>query len=219
MDHEYCFTRGCSFSGVLVGWYFLLLPQSIPSSGNNSKRCPRMWAHLSGSTRYFPWALPSGNLLGVGDGFPNTSLILVEHGYNVRRSSVFGRQSLITSQQCSNLTPRINLFVRLSVPKTHHTCFVHAIYDSNEQGSTGWGPMAQSQRPGLGGLHKSLVVNTSGVKRKEHVCRTIFKKISRNLVTPMVISCLCTCACCTTRFHVLPHHILQALAFQTFLGT
>ena len=25
----------------------------------------------------------SGNLLGVEDGFPNTSLILVEHGYNV----------------------------------------------------------------------------------------------------------------------------------------
>ena len=24
----------------------------------------------------------SGNLLGVGDGFPNTSLALVEHGYN-----------------------------------------------------------------------------------------------------------------------------------------
>ena len=24
----------------------------------------------------------SGNLLGVGDGFPNTSLVLVEHGYN-----------------------------------------------------------------------------------------------------------------------------------------
>ena len=25
----------------------------------------------------------SGNLSGVGDGFPNTSLVLVEHGYNV----------------------------------------------------------------------------------------------------------------------------------------
>ena len=25
----------------------------------------------------------SGNLLGVGDGFPNTSLVLVEHGYNL----------------------------------------------------------------------------------------------------------------------------------------
>ena len=25
----------------------------------------------------------SENLLGVGDGFPNTSLVLVEHGYNV----------------------------------------------------------------------------------------------------------------------------------------
>ena len=24
----------------------------------------------------------SGNLLGMGDGFPNTSLVLVEHGYN-----------------------------------------------------------------------------------------------------------------------------------------
>ena len=25
----------------------------------------------------------SGNLSGVGDGFPNTSLVLVEHGYNL----------------------------------------------------------------------------------------------------------------------------------------
>ena len=32
-----------------------------------------------------PWEISrvSGNLLGVGDGFPNTSLVLVEHGYIV----------------------------------------------------------------------------------------------------------------------------------------
>ena len=34
--------------------------------------------------RDFPQASPSGNLLGVGDGFPNTSRVLVEHGYNTR---------------------------------------------------------------------------------------------------------------------------------------
>ena len=37
--------------------------------------------------RDFPRASPSGNLLGLGklgggDGLPNTSLVLVEHGYN-----------------------------------------------------------------------------------------------------------------------------------------
>ena len=26
--------------------------------------------------------LPSGNIFAVGDGFTNTSLVLVEHGYN-----------------------------------------------------------------------------------------------------------------------------------------
>ena len=30
----------------------------------------------------------SGNLLGVGDGFPNTSLVLVEHGYNLHHSKL-----------------------------------------------------------------------------------------------------------------------------------
>ena len=33
-----------------------------------------------------PWDISrvSGNLSGVGDGFPNTSLVLVEHGYNTK---------------------------------------------------------------------------------------------------------------------------------------
>ena len=29
------------------------------------------------------WSRVSGNLLGIGDGFPNTSLVLMEHGYNL----------------------------------------------------------------------------------------------------------------------------------------
>ena len=32
--------------------------------------------------RECPFSRVSGNLSGVGDGFPNTSLVLVEHGYN-----------------------------------------------------------------------------------------------------------------------------------------
>ena len=42
---------------------------------------------ISLDPRDFPRASPSGNLLGLGklsdgDGFPNTSLVLVEHGYS-----------------------------------------------------------------------------------------------------------------------------------------
>ena len=36
----------------------------------------------------------SGNLSGVGDGFPNTSLVLLEHGYNLLQFS----QNLVTWQ-------------------------------------------------------------------------------------------------------------------------
>ena len=35
------------------------------------------------STPTLEISLVSGNLLGIGDGFPNTSLVLMEHGYNI----------------------------------------------------------------------------------------------------------------------------------------
>ena len=49
---------------------------------------PRKISRISLDPRDFPRASPSGNLLGLGklgdgDGFPNTSLVLVEHGYSV----------------------------------------------------------------------------------------------------------------------------------------
>ena len=48
---------------------------------------PRKISWISLDPRDFPRASPSGNLLGFGklgggDGFPNTSLVLVEHGYS-----------------------------------------------------------------------------------------------------------------------------------------
>ena len=53
----------------------------------------RYWEIHSFRPRDFPRPsrFPSGNLLGLGklgggDGFPNTSLVLVEHGYNVLKS-------------------------------------------------------------------------------------------------------------------------------------
>ena len=44
-----------------------------------------------------PWAWPlrlSGNLLGVGDWFTNTSLVLVEHGYNPRHLHCYCRHAI-----------------------------------------------------------------------------------------------------------------------------
>ena len=36
----------------------------------------------------------SGNLLAVGDGFPNPSLVLVEHGYNGHQTSLHGLEMM-----------------------------------------------------------------------------------------------------------------------------
>ena len=52
----------------------------------------------------FPRASPSGNLLGLGkfgggDGFPNTSLLLVEHGYIPSRVLVEHGHSLIITRE------------------------------------------------------------------------------------------------------------------------
>ena len=51
------------------------------NSGGIGKSIPSA-LEISLDPRDFPRASPSGNLSGVGDGFPNTSLVLVEHGYN-----------------------------------------------------------------------------------------------------------------------------------------
>ena len=58
------------------------------NSGGIGKSIPSA-LKISLDPRDFPRASPSGNLLvlgklGGGDGFPNTSLVLVEHGYIVR---------------------------------------------------------------------------------------------------------------------------------------
>ena len=53
--------------------------------GNPSPPPSRFPSTLEISLRLRPREMSrvSGNLLGVGDGFPNTSLFLVEHGYNI----------------------------------------------------------------------------------------------------------------------------------------
>ena len=59
---------------------------------------------ISLDPRDFPRASPSGNLLGLGkfsggDGFPNTSLVLVEHGYNAESDDGIAEDG--TYQSCS----------------------------------------------------------------------------------------------------------------------
>ena len=41
----------------------------------------------------------SGNLLGVGDGFPNTSLVLMEHGYNAQTKGQGNSMSRIAREK------------------------------------------------------------------------------------------------------------------------
>ena len=50
------------------------------NSGRIGKSIPSALKISLDPRNFFPRV--SGNLLGVGDGFPNTSLVLVEHGYN-----------------------------------------------------------------------------------------------------------------------------------------
>ena len=61
-------------------------PSGNPSGLGVQNPRPRKISRISLDPRDFPRASPSGNLLGLGklgggDGFPNTSLVLVEHGY------------------------------------------------------------------------------------------------------------------------------------------
>ena len=47
----------------------------------------------------------SGNLLGVGDGFPNTSLVLVEYGYNANTNTYYNTNDTYTNTnfvQCTS---------------------------------------------------------------------------------------------------------------------
>ena len=65
-------------------------PSGNPSGLGVQNPRPRKISRISLDPRDFPRASPSGNLLGLGklgcgDGFPNTSLVLVEHGYIVIR--------------------------------------------------------------------------------------------------------------------------------------
>ena len=46
-------------------------------------------------------AFPSGNLLGVGDGFPNTSLVLLEHGYNLNFNPRLLENTMLQNGRCS----------------------------------------------------------------------------------------------------------------------
>ena len=76
-------------------------PSGNPSGLGVQNPRPRKISRISLDPRDFPRASPSGNLLGLGklgggDGFPNTSLVLVEHGYNTSRVLVeYGRSFFI----------------------------------------------------------------------------------------------------------------------------
>ena len=63
--------------------------------GNPSPPPSRFPSTLKISLRLRPREISrvSGNLLGVGDGFPNTSLVLVEHGHSL----IITREGLIDS--------------------------------------------------------------------------------------------------------------------------
>ena len=62
----------------------------------------------------------SGNLSGVGDGFPNTSLVLVEHGYNLEICSSF-------IFLCIFFIIFTSIFIKLIIIYLYYICF-HFIY-------------------------------------------------------------------------------------------
>ena len=62
-------------------WKSLGSRAAKPTASGNLSRFPST-LEISLGLRPREISRVSGNLLGVGDGFPNTSLVLVEHGYN-----------------------------------------------------------------------------------------------------------------------------------------
>ena len=72
LGHGFCTPRPSGFpSGFALG-------KSLGSRGAK----PMAAGNLSRFPSTLEISRVSGNLLGIGDGFPNTSLVLVEHGYN-----------------------------------------------------------------------------------------------------------------------------------------
>ena len=90
------------------------------NSGGIGKSIPSA-LQISLNPRDFSRASPSGNLSGVGDGFPNTSLALVGHGYNIgwirwdflsqsRRGKVLESKCHLCDLVKQNLNERVSLF-------------------------------------------------------------------------------------------------------------
>ena len=81
LGHGFCTPRPSGFpSGFALG-KSLGSRGAKPMAAGNLSRFPST-LEISLGLRPREISRVSGNLSGVGDGFPNTSLVLVEHGYN-----------------------------------------------------------------------------------------------------------------------------------------
>ena len=83
----------------------------------------------------------SGNLSGVGDGFPNTSLVLVEHGYNPR--DLLPLRHLIRLMRRHDLAKKKTMIKTNTILNIKIRCFPHCIYAKRDllllgRGSSGW---------------------------------------------------------------------------------
>ena len=84
LGHGFCTPRPSGFpSGFALG-KSLGSRGAKPMAAGNLSRFPST-LEISLGLRPREISRVSGNLSGVGDGFPNTSLVLVEHGYNALR--------------------------------------------------------------------------------------------------------------------------------------
>ena len=67
-------------------WRPPMYPCSTKKEGGIGKSIPDA-QEISQDPRDFPRAKPEGNLEGGGDGFPNTSRVLVEYGHSPHHQS------------------------------------------------------------------------------------------------------------------------------------
>ena len=87
LGHGFCTPRPSGFpSGFALG-KSLGSRGAKPMAAGNLSRFPST-LEISLGLRPREISRVSANLSGVGDGFPNTSLVLVKHGYNVPDGSV-----------------------------------------------------------------------------------------------------------------------------------
>ena len=88
LSRGFCTPRPSGFPSGFALWKSLGSRGAKPTALGNLSRFPST-LEISLGLRPREISRVSGNLSGVGDGFPNTSLVLVEHGYIL--SSLTGR--------------------------------------------------------------------------------------------------------------------------------